>query len=81
LLVHWKRVSQLGIVIVAVDIPIFVKQMENLTKKVIISGPDFCGVASDIQEAFMALGFKVLLINHYPHKMSERTGIKIGVSV
>lgn len=47
-------------------------------KRVIISAPRFYGIDVDIRAAFEALGFEVVLISNFQHKLSERIGIKVG---
>ena len=49
-----------------------------MQKTVLISAPKYYGIDTDIKEAFELLGFKTYLINHYPHTILERIGIKIG---
>ena len=49
-----------------------------MKKTVLISAPKYYGIDSDIQESCVSLGFKNLLINHFPHTTLERVGIKIG---
>ncbi|HHT9158544.1 MAG: hypothetical protein A2047_01050 [Omnitrophica bacterium GWA2_41_15] len=49
-----------------------------MKKTVLISAPNYYGIDSDIKDAFESLGFKAVLINNFPHKISERVGIKIG---
>ena len=49
-----------------------------MNKTVLISSPKYYGIDTDIQAAFAALGFKVILINHIPLTILESILNKIG---
>jgi spore maturation protein CgeB len=52
-----------------------------MKNKVLISAPKFYGIDTDIKEAFEALGFKTLLINHRPFTILESVANKIGTKL
>ncbi|MCX5855327.1 MAG: glycosyltransferase [Deltaproteobacteria bacterium] len=52
-----------------------------MNKSVLISAPKYYGIDTDIKDAFEALGFKTLLINHVPFTILESVASKIGTKL